>query len=163
MARFLWVVCVTVTAAAAAAEAPAATSEALSAATAAVARRDWIAAVSAYEVALGPTANLQDPDDDGSGVGATRADVDNRVGYARALKKVSRHDDALAQLDAAGAAMAAVIRGGGTTRAEQLHSKASVAFERGVVLACAGRLEDAIAAQVRCHGGCCSARSVVRY
>ena len=111
-------------------------------------RREWTTAASAYEAAF--TERHTDGDissQSGAGV-AMREHVDNRVGYARVLKKLSRYEEALVQLDIAEGVLSAVTRDGISTRAEQLHSQAAVTFERGVVLACAGRLDDAIASQV---------------
>jgi hypothetical protein len=67
--------------------------------------------------------------------------ADTRLGLARALNKLGRRNESLEQLGAIGAAA------GQLPPQQRAEVQASVAAERGAVLACAGRLGEAIEAK----------------
>ena len=69
---------------------------------------------------------------------ALRVAADARLGLARALTKVGRFDPALEQLDALHAASEAL------PVSHRLRTQSSIKAERAAVLACAGRLDEAV-------------------
>eukprot|EP00035_Acanthoeca_spectabilis_P037273 m.44389 g.44389 ORF g.44389 m.44389 type:complete len:415 (+) comp8530_c0_seq2:146-1390(+) len=110
--------------------------ERFSAAAAFYSARKYSAAVDEYKAAFQQT----------SGDDPHRADIDHHVAYSRALKKIGHYHEALAQLTSAQDAANFVITEQGS--AEHYSVVAALTFERGSVLCCAGRLDDAINAQI---------------
>ena len=97
--------------------------------------RRYKAAAASFEAVLPPPPWTVPS---GSSAQAQQQVADGRLGLARALTKLGRWQDSLDQLGAIAAAAAQL------SRSQQLKVKASVAAERGAVLACAGRLQEAI-------------------
>lgn len=104
--------------------------------------RDFASAAATYALAF---ADQPEPGVDGGGQ-VLRTDVDHIVLRARSLQKLGRYAEALTEIDHATAAAAVVIQDG---QVGERHSvDAALSFDRGRILVCDGRIEEAITAQI---------------